>query len=247
MLSLEDVKNVSFRKAKFGGYKPEDVDMFIDDLQISYEEILREREEMIEKIKKMKSLVDKFQAEDTSIKDVISSAQSIAEKSLSDAKWVSQDIIAKATESSKKMIEKAKKEVSVQSEIADRIKEASSKMKDKLAGIYKSHMELINSIPDEVEKFFSGEDKKDEIKEMEEPEEPKLTAEEKVNKIINAASVDIFSEPDTQEVCGGADGSIGVEKFKNLELEFGDNYRPDSGKKEDNENSDSFYQGVFSK
>ena len=44
MLSLEDVRNVSFRKAKFGGYKPEDVDAFIDDLQISYEEILHERE-----------------------------------------------------------------------------------------------------------------------------------------------------------------------------------------------------------
>jgi len=235
MLSLEDVKNVSFRRAKFGGYKPEDVDAFIDDLQISYEEILRERDEMIEKMRKMKSFVDRFQAEDVSIRDVILNAKNIAEKSLSEAKIETQNIITNAKKSSKKMIDEAKKEVNVQNEIAERIKTESSKMKEKLADIYKSHMELINNIPGEVEKFFAKE------KEPEECEEPKLTPEEKVNRILNAASVDIFSEPDVEEVSGGADVSTG-EKFKNLE--FGENYNPHS---EEEKKSEGLYNGIFEK
>lgn len=219
MLSLEDVRNVSFRRAKFGGYKPEDVDAFIDDLQISYEEILRERDEMTEKMRKMKAFVDRFQAEDVSIRDVILNAKNIAEKSLSEAKIETQNMISSAKKSSEKMIDEAKKEVNVQSEIAERIRSESSKMKEKLADIYKSHMELINNIPGEVEKFFAEE------KKPEEREEPKLTPEEKVSKIINAASVDIFSEPTAEEVSGGADVSTN-EKFKNLE--FGENYDPNN-------------------
>ncbi|MBR2578685.1 MAG: DivIVA domain-containing protein [Clostridia bacterium] len=236
MLSLEDVRNVSFRKAKFGGYKPEDVDAFIDDLQISYEEILKERKEMTEKIKKMKSFLDKFQAEDVSIKDVILNAKNIAEKSLSDAELESKDMIAKATESSKKMIEDAKKEVSVQNEIAQRIKSESSKIKEKLADIYKSHMELIKNIPSEVERAFSEEEKQTKV-----CEEPKLTPEEKVNKIMNAVSVDIFSEPSMDEVGGGVSDSVN-EKFKNLE--FGKNYDPTSA---NNQESEGLYNGALKK
>ena len=240
MLSLEDVRNVSFRKAKFGGYKPEDVDAFIDDLQISYEELLKEREEMKEKIKKMKSFLDKFRAEDVSIKDVIMNAQNIAEKSLVDAEIESKNMISEASKSSKKMIEEAKKEVSVQSEIADRIKAESSKMKENLVSIYKSHMDLINNIPGEVEKFFAGKDKVEEKEEV--YEQPRLTPEEKVNKIINAASVDIFSEPSMDEVGGGVSDSVN-EKFKNLE--FGKNYDPNNPAEDKGQNG--LYNGALKK
>lgn len=236
MLSLDDVRNVSFRKAKFGGYKPEDVDAFIDDLQISYEEIVKEREEMTAQFKKMKSFFDRLQSEDVSIKDVILNAKNIAEKSLSDAECESKEIIAKAAKSSKKMIEDAKKEVSVQSEIAERIKAESSKMKEKLADIYKSHMELISSIPGEVEKFFDKEEDKKDIR----SEEPKLTPEEKVNKIINAASVDVFSETSVEDVSDGADS--GSEKFK--DLQFGKNYDPNA---EEDQRKKGVYDGIFDK
>ncbi|MDO4199726.1 MAG: DivIVA domain-containing protein [Clostridia bacterium] len=238
MLSLEDVRNVSFRKAKFGGYKPEDVDAFIDDLQISYEEILKEREEMTEKIRKMKSFVEKLQSEDVSIKDIILNAKNVAEKSLSDAEIETQNMIAEATQSSKKMIEEAKKEVTVQSEIAAKIRAESSKMREKLANIYKSHMELINNIPSEVENAFSEEEV------VCEPEKPRLTPEEKVNRILNAASVDVFSEPNVDEVSGGVSESAN-EKFKNLE--FGDNYNPVDAPEEKDEKNEGLYNGIFEK
>ncbi len=231
MISLEDIKNVSFRRAKFGGYKPEDVDNFIDDLQVSYEELLRERDEMIAKIKKMKSFLDKFQAEDVSIRDVILNARAVAEKSLSDAKIETQNMIAEAEESSKKMIEEAKKEVSIQNEIAERIKAESSKIKEKLADIYKSHMELINNIPGEVKQSFSEEESVAGSKGV-----PRLTPEEKVNKIINASSVDIFSNPSVENVSGGTDD----DRFK--DLKFGSNYK--SGD-EDTEKPEGLYNGIF--
>ena len=235
MLSLDDVQNVSFRRAKFGGYRPEDVDAFIDDVQISYEKLLQERSSMISKIEQMKSCIDKYQASDGAIKDVIADAQRVAEKSLEEAETQTQNMIDEATESSKKMIEEAKKEVEAQNEIASRIKSESTRLREKLAEIYETHMKLINEIPEFVE------EKVDETAEFElESEEPKLTPEEKVDRIINGATVDIFSEPYSDDEFAENVKSKANDKFKNLE--FGENYVYDESEK-----SSGVYNGIFEK
>ena len=41
MLTLNDIINVSFRKANFSGYRPEDVDNFIDRVKESYEALIK--------------------------------------------------------------------------------------------------------------------------------------------------------------------------------------------------------------
>ena len=40
-LTLEDIANISFPRANFGGYRAEDVDAFIDDVQVSYDNVLK--------------------------------------------------------------------------------------------------------------------------------------------------------------------------------------------------------------
>ena len=86
MLTVEDIKNVSFRRANFGGYKPEDVDAFIDNMQISFEKLINENKELKLTIKKLNERIDKLHEEDSSIKNIILSAQKVAEKSLDEAK-----------------------------------------------------------------------------------------------------------------------------------------------------------------
>lgn len=245
MLSLEDVKNISFRKANFGGYKPEDVDAFVDDLQISYEEIANERKNMMSTIEKLKSQLQKYREDDNSIKDVILNARKVAEKSLFDAEAKTSEMINNAAESSKKMIEKAKKEVSLQNEISKKIKSEAAKLKNKLENVYKHHMEIINEISEED---IAVDDKFDD--EISVSNHPTLTSEEKVDKIISdvAKNGDFLhiSGECSKNVSGGVTSQIDApkkdlsSKFKNLE--FGENYDvthaiDDSG----------IYEGIFKK
>lgn len=82
MITIEELKNVSFRRANFGGYKPEDVDAFIDDMIISYEKIALENKSLNEKVQELQSRIEKFHEEDNSIRNVILNAQKVAENSL---------------------------------------------------------------------------------------------------------------------------------------------------------------------
>ena len=53
MLTLNEIANVSFRKSNFAGYKPEDVDEFIDKVVESYDLLIKkniEQKEINEKL-----------------------------------------------------------------------------------------------------------------------------------------------------------------------------------------------------
>ncbi len=150
MLTIEDIKNASFRRANFGGYKPEDVDAFIDDVQISFEQMIKEREELNKVIKNLNRKIEKFKEEDASIKNVILNAQQVAEDSLNNAKEKTETMINDATKQSEKMINEAKKEVSINNEISERIKAESIRLKKHLAEIYQKHLKIIDEIPGEL-------------------------------------------------------------------------------------------------
>lgn len=259
VLSIEDIKNISFRRANFGGYKPEDVDAFIDDLQVSYEQIISERDELKSSVKRLRSQIDRYHSEEYSIKDVILSAKKIAEKSLADAEYKTCDMINKAAESSKNMIEKAREEVSVQKEISERIRTESIKLKRKLEDIYEQHMKIINEIPENPSMVKEHDEERSMILESS-PGTRDFSPEETVDRIISQEySNNIFPGSDVPEngsenqkiqsggavdiksqspECENSDSNM-RSKFENLE--FGDNYDVMQSKS----NSSGIYDGIF--
>ena len=56
MLTINDIINASFNKSNFGGYKTEDVDIFIDEVKESYE-----LKRILSKKKRMKALLKKIE------------------------------------------------------------------------------------------------------------------------------------------------------------------------------------------
>ncbi len=156
MLSSEEIKNISFGRARFGGYKAKEVDEFLDDLQVSYDELLRKNRNLTLTVQKLEGEIKKFQSEESSIKDVIVSLKEITEKSLSDAGERAKQIISDASKTSEKMIINARKEVCNQNDILARLKNESIKLKKQLESIYQKHMEIIRDIPGKETCFQSN-------------------------------------------------------------------------------------------
>lgn len=250
MLTVEDIKNVSFRRANFGGYKPEDVDAFIDDMQISFEKLINENKELKLTIKKLNERIDKFHEEDSSIKNIILSAQKVAEKSLDEAKSKTAEMINSAVEKSEKMIERAKKEVSAHTEISNKLKEASSKLRKQLEDVYRKHVELMKGIPEDI-KICENE-----------KEEVKISPEKSINKTSDLQdkvdiknfktdslhqgkeskiSADILPEFSKREIFSSEGLERPHREFKNLK--FGNNVGDEDGERKRN----GAYFGIFRK
>ena len=226
LITVEELRNISFRRANFGGYKPEDVDTFIDDMLVSYEEIIEKNKKLKEKVEELQSRIEKFHEEDNSIRNIILNAQKIAENSLNEAN-------TQTTE----MVNKAKEEVSAQFQISEKLKIECSKLKKHVEEVYRKHMELINSIPSDA-KDMNKSDSCNEISSGKTYEEQDALGQTKVYD----EEEDISDKMRNENMANAKDtfsslksGQTVNEKFKNLK--FGKNVDDESGS----------YFGIFHK
>ena len=54
MLSMNDIINVSFRRANFTGYRTDDVDQFVDDVKGTVDSLIKKQSDQKEEYEKLK-------------------------------------------------------------------------------------------------------------------------------------------------------------------------------------------------
>ncbi len=149
MLTLNEIRNVNFRKANFGGYRAEDVEAFIDEVQLSYDTLLRENAELVKKLEVLAARLEEYQGEEDSIRNALMNAQKVGDASLRDAKHKAELILKDATIKAEKIVSNAQAEILNERDIIERMQRDISEFKTKLLKLYREHLTLINSLPTE--------------------------------------------------------------------------------------------------
>lgn len=133
MLTVKEINEVSFGKAGFSGYKPEDVDNFIDEVVVSFQQLEAERDdslkragelsaqnadltaknsELQEKLSILANEIESYRADEEGIKEALLSAQRIAKDSVQDAKDKAAVILQDAQDSARQILDDARAEAS---------------------------------------------------------------------------------------------------------------------------------------
>lgn len=129
MLTVKEINEVSFGKAGFSGYKPEDVDRFIDEVVSSFEQLENERNdalkraqelaaqngdlasrntELQEKLGILAQKIESYRADEDGIKEALLSAQRMGKKSVEDAKDKAELILQDAKDEAASILDNAK-------------------------------------------------------------------------------------------------------------------------------------------
>ena len=204
-LTLEDIANISFPRANFGGYRAEDVDAFIDDVQVSYDNVLKESAELKRKLAILAQKVEEYRNEEDSIRNTLLSAQKLADASVREAKHKAEVIVADATEKAERIILGAQKEADSQKGELGRLKEEVAAFRTKLLTVYKEHLQIIQQLPVEEETVKEKEAQAAEPAEEPEasqPEAPQKTAGEETAPEIKAQEV-VAADPKDLEKARG--------------------------------------------
>ncbi len=147
MLTLNEIRNVNFRKSNFGGYRAEDVEAFIDEVQLSYDALLRENAELVKKLEVLASRLSEYQQEEDSIRNALMNAQKVGDASLRDAKHKAEIILKDATIKAERIVANAQTEIHRERDIIDRMQKDIADFKARLLKAYKDHLTLINNLP----------------------------------------------------------------------------------------------------
>ena len=115
MFTSADVKNIAFSKA-MGGYKPEEVDVFLDKVESDYLQFERTLKDYQTKVSELEEKIKSFENSQNSIQNVLLSAQKLADQIVAEAKEKSEEIIRNA-ESNITLITAQEKEIATTFEI----------------------------------------------------------------------------------------------------------------------------------
>ena len=173
MLTLKEINDISFRKARFSGYKGEDVDDFVDAVSESYKELKKENTdlkaklekisqkngEMIDKLKILSSKVEAYRSDEEEIKTALIASHKLASIAVNEANEKAELIINQANIKAEEIIEEAKnnsiglvdqykEQVEEEKRILDIVKGEVAVFKRSLFEAYKSHLITIGTLED---------------------------------------------------------------------------------------------------
>ena len=160
---LEEIANVSFRRANLGGYRPEDVDAFIDQVQLTIDQMQKDKAELAQKLELLAKKVEEYRNDEESIRTTLLSAQKLADASVREAKHKSEVIIKDATVKAEKIVANAQRDIEDQQKTIENLQKEVVNFRSRLLAIYKEHLTLIDALP--TEETFQQEKKADSIKE----------------------------------------------------------------------------------
>jgi len=161
MITSKDVRNKRFEKAAFG-YKQEEIDEFFAQLEAELDEMERERAEANNKIQVLADKVREYMRDEDALKDALLGAQKQGRLVIADAQEKAGQIMAEAQAKAAALEDEAVRQHAIKmeqnrAEIA-REKEALieaqrqvADFKKSLFDMYKSHLELISSMPETVD------------------------------------------------------------------------------------------------
>lgn len=148
MLTIDEIKNISFRKAnRGGGYHPDDVDSFIDDVVATFEQMKREKSDLIRKMDILANRIEKYRADEEIVRNALISSQRISDETIKDANEKAEGIIKDAEARAQLMVMDANKAVLAKKDEILKLEKDAADLRDAVLAMYKKHIEVISELP----------------------------------------------------------------------------------------------------
>jgi cell division initiation protein len=181
MFTLNELKKITFSKSTMGGYKTQEVDDFMTDIVGDYAALLSERNELAKRITELSDKLDEYKKEEDNIKDALLTAQQLhnqtvktaekeaeeirtetknkVEELLESAKSKATEILESAKTEANSLIEGTKLQCEKEEKRYEVMKNMVGKFRNEMLQNYKTHIELLQNLPE-----YEEEEKKEEVK-----------------------------------------------------------------------------------
>ena len=227
MLTIDEIKNVSFRKASFsGGYNAEDVDEFIDEVIASFEQLKKEKTNLVHKIDRLATRLEEYRADEETVRNALLTSQKMSDACIKEAREKAAKIVREAEEKAQTLSVEANKMTAIEKDNYLALQADAVALRNELIELYKSHIKAIDELPTSV-------DLENTQKQLNEKYPTEPVAEEQINyapaEEVKAEPVQ-RQEPVQQEVQPNYaepadDTKVAVKRQSKFNhLKFGDNY-----------------------
>ena len=231
MLTVDQIKNISFKKASIGGYRPDEVDGFIDEVTETVEELKKQSSDIIAKSEVLVNKIEEYRQKEENINHAEEKAMEEAERIKAEAKKEADEIISRAKAQADEIIADANSRIIKEKEMIAKIEQEAADVRKKLTDAYQLQLDALKVLPKQKEVDAIKNDLDEEYPtETYSETESEVFEEEKAFTTIEEAAEDAkaetedtaAAEADTESTTIQIEKSAFERKFG--KLKFGDDY-----------------------
>ncbi len=156
MLTIEDVKQISFRKAGIGGYKPEDVDAFIDQVLITMEQMKKEKSDLVKKMDILATRVEEYRADEDAVRNAMLASQRVADSTIKSAKAKAAQIIEESENAAKAKLYDLNLQIKEQKKQYALLLSECNKLREELISVCNKHIISAKELPSKTKVEIIG-------------------------------------------------------------------------------------------
>lgn len=232
MLTIDEIKNISFRKATLnGGYRAEDVDAFIDEVIATFEQQKKEKTNLVHKIDVLATRVEQYRADEETVRNALLASQKVSDACIKEAKDKAARIVRDAERKAQILVADANRMTANEKENYLQLQADAVNLRSELIELYKSHIQSISDLPTvsdyekveaEIEEKYPTEDVDVQVYE---PEAETVESESNADDVYKNEPVeaDVQAEKAVTEAVRSRTASA-KRASKFAHLKFGDNY-----------------------
>lgn len=150
MLTIDEIKNISFRKATLsGGYRAEDVDAFIDEVIATFEQQKKEKTNLVHKIDRLATRLEEYREDEETVRNALLTSQKMSDACIKEAKEKAAKIVREAEEKAQSLVADANRMTSLEKEKYLQLQSDAVTLRNELIELYSSHIQRIDDLPTE--------------------------------------------------------------------------------------------------
>lgn len=148
MLTIDEIKNISFRKATLsGGYRAEDVDAFIDEVIASFEQLKKEKTNLVHKIDILATRVEQYKSDEETVRNALLASQKVSDACIREAKEKAAKIVREAENKAQTLLVDANNMTAVEKENYLQLQSDAVALRNELIELYRTHIKAIDDLP----------------------------------------------------------------------------------------------------
>ncbi len=147
MLTPETIASRRFDK-QMGGYKQDEVEAFLQQVAAEYARVLREKEELEQKMDVLAEKVEQYREDEDSLRSALIGAQKLGDSVIRDSNAKAHYILRDAKEKANQLMENAQKSIEKEQMALIKMQKEVTKFKNRLLTLYRQHLEMISALPE---------------------------------------------------------------------------------------------------
>lgn len=222
MLTIDEIKNISFRKATLnGGYRAEDVDSFIDEVIASFEQLKKEKTNLVHKIDVLATRVEQYRADEETVRNALLASQKVSDACIREAKEKAAKIVREAEAKAQTLLVEANRTTAVEKDNYLQLQADAVALRSELIELYKNHIQKISDLPTSAD-YEKVEAEINEKYPTEDIAEPVAVQVQESVQVEEPAEEDVTTEPVAETMPEQPVMPKRTSRFAHLK--FGDNY-----------------------